>query len=246
MAEDESEEIPGTEVERRKPGRVGENTLAASRLQQFTAAVIDAKLAEAATGVKVNYMQCARDAGYPESSCKTMSYYLRNKPSVQQEVKMRLAAAGISDAEIIGCPASMLKYSLADVIDIAPDGRHWDLNLHKAVTNGAIHAVKELGYDGKGRPRVKMYDKLEASRDLARIRGLNRADVKPNDLALRRMVIEDDIRAFRDRIFAQTGGNAEAADHAAEEYRADLRNRPEYAPYMDDPNDRTRDKDPVS
>jgi hypothetical protein len=230
--------------ERRKPGAVGENTLSDSRKQQFIAAVIDAKLREVSTGEKVNYRQCARDAGYPEASCKTMSYYLRNKPDVQAEVRMRLAASGISDAEIVGMPASIIKYSLADVIDIFPDGT-WEVNLNKAVNNGSIHAIQELGHDAKGRPKIKMYDKLRASDLLASIRGLKRADVQMKDLELRKMVIEDDIRVFRDKVLIQTGGDVAAADHAADEYRADLRTRPEYAPYMDDASDRTRDTDPI-
>jgi hypothetical protein len=59
------------------------------------------------------------------------------------------------------------------------------------------------------------------------------------------MVIEDDIRVFRDKVLDSNRRRRGEGRPAADAYRADLRTRPEYAPYMDDPNDRTRDTDPI-
>jgi len=239
---DDDVTAPAEPAGKKKRDLRGDRDESEMRRQRYIDAVIDAKIAEAAGGPKVNYSQCARDAGYPDSTAKAMSHWLRHKPDVQGEIRMRLTAAGISDAEIIGFPASVIRYSLADMIDIFPDG-HWEPNLNKAVANGSIHAIRELSYDAKGRPKIKTYDKLKASDQLASIRGLKRADVKPSDLELARLVIEDDIRLFRERILLQTGGDERAADAAAEQYRRDLCSRPEYAPYMD--VDRTRDEDSV-
>lgn len=244
---EENEELIDEADDKKKHGKRYGKHIADVRREAFVGHVIDATLIAERTGEKIDYRKCAELAGYPTGSAKQMAYYLRGKSDVQDQIRVRLAAAGISDAEIIGVPASIVRFSLADVIDVYPDGG-WELNLHKAISNGAITAVKKLGQDAKGRPYVEMYDKLRAADLLSSIRGLKRADVKPDDLALRRMAIEDDIRAFREKMFIQSNGDAAFADEAAEKYRAHLAKQDDFRPYMKegDPNDRTRDDDPAS
>lgn len=247
MAE-EDEEIIDEADDKKKHGKRYGTHIANVRKEAYVSHVVDATLEAERTGKKIDFRKCAELAGYSPGSAKQMAYYLRGKSDVQDQIRIRLSAAGISDAEIIGVPASIVRYSLADVIDVYPDGS-WELNLHKAMANGAITAVRKLGQDAKGRPYVEMYDKLRAADLLSSVRGLKRADVKPDDLALRRMAIEDDIRAFREKMFIQSSGDAVFADEAAEKYRAHLAKQDDFRPYMKesgDPNDRTRDDDPAS
>lgn len=218
----------------------------------FVSFVVEAEMERVRQGVRgqvkhtINYKECAIRAGYAEKSAGSMANYLRKQLDVQDDIRARLTAAGMSDAEIIGTAASIIRHSLADCIDISEDGHTFVANLHKAVATGAIASVKKLSYDAKGRVRIEMYDKPTAVNLLGRIRGLMRAEVKPDDYALRKMVIEDDIRAFREKRLIETGDEV-LADEQADQYRAYLSTQDAYRPYLnDDPNDRTKATDPAS
>jgi hypothetical protein len=96
----------------------------------------------------------------------------------QPDVKARCAEIMLQEAEHIGASAGaiileMCKLAYAnmgDVLKVGDDGKlvpilDWD----RPITRDFAAAISEVGFDTKGRPKIKLHDKAGVLRDLAKI-----------------------------------------------------------------------------
>ena len=124
--------------------------------------------------VDFNATQAAVRAGYSKKTAGQIGYQLLHEPSnaeVQAAIKRRMDELSMSAEEALLGLTEIARSTIADCIDVLDDGT-WKINLKRAEERGKLHLIHELGVDRSGNPKLKVYDRHAALRDIAKVRGL--------------------------------------------------------------------------
>ena len=114
-----------------------------------------------------------QQAGFPKAT-EPNARRLANEPGVKERVKELM----LSEAENVGAHAAAILLEMARIAFASPfallkrddEGRALPiLDPTQPIPPELAAAVSELGFDAKGRPRVKFHDKAAVLRDLAKI-----------------------------------------------------------------------------
>lgn len=121
--------------------------------------------------VDFNATQAAVRAGYSERTAYSIGWENLRKPEIADAIKERMDALAMSAEEALLGLSEIARSTIADCIDVLDDGG-WRINLKRAEERGKLHLVHELGVDRSGNPKLKVYDRHAALRDIAKVRGL--------------------------------------------------------------------------
>jgi phage terminase small subunit len=119
-----------------------------------------------------NATAAAKRAGYSERSAHVTGHdLLHENPKVQKAIAKRMDELSMPSDEALYRLSRIARGDIANLIVVEEDGS-WKLDLKKAVEEGHTQLIHEIGYDAKGRIKLKLYSAHEAARDIAKIRGL--------------------------------------------------------------------------
>jgi hypothetical protein len=119
-----------------------------------------------------NATEAARLAGYKgeDNVLAVVGCQNLRKPNIAEELRKAWEERGMESHEIIGRLSDIGRASLADFIDVLPEGG-WKLNLVKAQKAGKLHCLKKLKHTEWG-TEIELWSPLDAKEKLARIRRL--------------------------------------------------------------------------
>lgn len=118
-----------------------------------------------------NATQAALRAGYSSDTAGAIGSENLTKPNIAAAVKERMDELSMSADEALLALTEIARGSIEDCIEIQPGGG-WRLDLAKAKQAGKLKLVHELSHDANGLPKLKMYNRHEAIRDIAKARGV--------------------------------------------------------------------------
>lgn len=122
---------------------------------------------------RVPRLEAMAEAGFAKPT-EPNARRLANEPAV----KARVAEIMLQEAEQVGAHAGailleMCRIGYANLHDLMKRDEHGNVlpqfDPNRPITRELAAAIQEMGFDSKGRPKIKVHDKPAALRDLAKI-----------------------------------------------------------------------------
>ena len=144
-------------------------------------------------------LRAYREAGFGKASGARGTSDIHNARRLANRPDIRVRVSGImfQEAEHIGASAGaiiheMCKLGFANIAEVLKTDEHGNLrpmlDTDRTISKNFAAAIAEVGFDSKGRPKVKMHDKAGILRDLAKIFELFRdggdTNVQVNNIGL--------------------------------------------------------------